>query len=123
MAGSGSWWWFAVAIFVVSVSEPALSDPQTYQIGNLGCTLHNFTDPPVSIRELNARFADLRYQLSSGNKRFATSTGPGIYAMIQCRNYLSTTDCVACFDAAVLVTRNCTIAVGALIIFDGCSLR
>ncbi|XP_019172333.1 PREDICTED: cysteine-rich receptor-like protein kinase 2 [Ipomoea nil] len=126
MAGSsGRWWrwWSAVVIMVVSVSEPAFSDPQTNQVGSLGCTQFSFTDVPDSIRELNARFADLRNQLSSGNKHFATSTQQAIYAMVQCRNYLSTADCVACFDAAMLVTRNCSIATGALVILDGCSLR
>nr|GMC59730.1 cysteine-rich receptor-like protein kinase 2 [Ipomoea batatas] len=44
--------------------------------------------------------------------------------MVQCRKYLSTTDCVACFDAAVLVTRNCPISTtSAIVIFDGCFLR
>nr|GMC56887.1 cysteine-rich receptor-like protein kinase 2 [Ipomoea batatas] len=43
--------------------------------------------------------------------------------MAQCRDYLSKPDCVACFDAAVLVSRQCSIATGARVIFDGCSLR
>nr|GMC62460.1 cysteine-rich receptor-like protein kinase 2 [Ipomoea batatas] len=43
--------------------------------------------------------------------------------MAQCRDYLSKPDCVACFDAAVLVSRQCSIATGARVIFDGCFLR
>nr|GMC90286.1 cysteine-rich receptor-like protein kinase 2 [Ipomoea batatas] len=43
--------------------------------------------------------------------------------MVQCRKYLSTADCVACFDAAVLGTRNCSIATTSAIVFDGCFLR
>lgn len=124
MAGSDIWWWFAVVMLVVTVSEPGLSDPQTNQVGNLGCSPYNVSDVPDSIRERNLSFADLRNQLSSGNKRFATSNQQAIYAMVQCRKYLSTADCVACFDAAVLVTRNCPIATtAAIVIFDGCSLR
>ncbi|XP_031109430.1 cysteine-rich receptor-like protein kinase 2 [Ipomoea triloba] len=125
MAGSGRWCWLAVVILVVSVSKPAFSDPQTNQIGNLGCSAYNITDArgPDYIREINLSFADLRNQLSSANKRFATSTQLTVYAMAQCRKYLSTADCVACFDAAVLVTRNCSIATSAaIVIFDGCSL-
>ncbi|XP_019185297.1 PREDICTED: cysteine-rich receptor-like protein kinase 2 [Ipomoea nil] len=123
-AGSGGrWWWLAVVIMVVSVSEPALSDPQTNQVGMLDCTAFNYTDVPDSMRALNATFADLRNQLSSGNKRFATSTQQPVYAMAQCRNYLSTADCVACLDAAVVATRNCSKKTGGYIVFDGCFLR
>nr|GMC56891.1 cysteine-rich receptor-like protein kinase 2 [Ipomoea batatas]GME02378.1 cysteine-rich receptor-like protein kinase 2 [Ipomoea batatas] len=44
--------------------------------------------------------------------------------MVQCRKYLSTADCVSCFDAAVLVTQYCTIAASSVIvIFDGCFLK
>ncbi|XP_019172329.1 PREDICTED: cysteine-rich receptor-like protein kinase 2 isoform X2 [Ipomoea nil] len=124
MAGSGRRWWLAVAMLVVSVSELAFSDPQTNQIGNLGCGPYHVTDVPDYNRELNLSLADLRNQLSSDNKRFATSTQPAVYSMVQCRKYLSTADCVACFDAAVLVTRNCPIAASsAIVIFDGCFLR
>ncbi|XP_019172331.1 PREDICTED: cysteine-rich receptor-like protein kinase 2 [Ipomoea nil] len=124
MAGPGRCWWLAVVMLVVSVSEPAFSDPQTNQIGNLGCGPYNVTDAPDYTRELNISFADLRNHLSSANKRFATSTQRAVYAMVQCRKYLSTADCVACFDAAVLVTRNCSVATtSAIVIFDGCFLR
>nr|GLL18987.1 cysteine-rich receptor-like protein kinase 2 [Ipomoea trifida] len=122
MAGSGSLWWLAVVILMVS----AFSDPQTNQIGTLGCSNYHLTDAdaPDYIRELNISFADLRNQLSSANKRFATSTQLTIYAMVQCRKYLSTADCVACFDAAVPVTRDCPVtASSAIVIFDGCFLR
>ncbi|XP_019185435.1 PREDICTED: cysteine-rich receptor-like protein kinase 2 [Ipomoea nil] len=126
MGSSGRWWWLAVMMLVVSVSEPAFSDPQTNQIGSLGCSNYHLTDAdaPDYIRELNLSFADLRTQLSSANKRFATSTQRTVYAMVQCRKYLSTADCVACFNAAVLVTRDCPIvASSAIVIFDGCFLR
>ncbi|XP_019172330.1 PREDICTED: cysteine-rich receptor-like protein kinase 3 [Ipomoea nil] len=125
MGSSGRWWWLAVVMLVVSVSEPAFSDPQTNQIGSLGCSTYNVTDAQdYYIRELNLSFVDLRNQLSGGDKRFATTTQRAVYAMVQCRKYLSTADCVACFDAAVLVTRNCPIATNsAIVIFDGCFLR
>ncbi|XP_019185428.1 PREDICTED: cysteine-rich receptor-like protein kinase 2 [Ipomoea nil] len=119
----GRWRWLAVVIMVVSVSEPALSNPQTNQVGVLGCSPFNYTDVADSMRVLNATFADLRNQLSSDNKRFATSTQQPVYAMAQCRNYLSTADCVACLDAAVVATRNCSNKTGGRIIFDGCFLR
>nr|GMC56890.1 cysteine-rich receptor-like protein kinase 2 [Ipomoea batatas] len=124
MGSSGRWWCLAALMLVVSISEPAFSDPQTNQIGNLACSTYNVTDAPdYYIRELNLSFVDLRNQLSGGDKRFATTTQRAVYAMVQCRKYLSTADCVACFDAAVLGTRNCSIATTSAIVFDGCFLR
>nr|KYP76043.1 Cysteine-rich repeat secretory protein 55 [Cajanus cajan] len=47
-----------------------------------------------------------------------------VYGMFQCRNYLSTADCAACFAAAAAQVRNCsTGANGARVIYDGCFLR
>ncbi|XP_019185429.1 PREDICTED: cysteine-rich receptor-like protein kinase 2 [Ipomoea nil] len=126
MAASGRWRWLAVVMLVVSsISEPAFSNPQTNLLDN-GCSAKNVIDTPANYaKELNASFSDLRRQLSKSNKRFAT-TGTAvhpIYALAQCRNYLSNPDCVACFDAAVSVARNCSLATGARVIFDGCFLR
>ncbi|KAL3527425.1 hypothetical protein ACH5RR_012081 [Cinchona calisaya] len=76
---------------------------------------------------LNATFADLKNQLSQENKHFAIAnqsrSSDPVYAMVQCRNYLSTADCVACFNAAVAQIRNCSAANGARVIYDGCFLR
>nr|BAF95165.1 protein kinase [Ipomoea nil] len=129
MAGSGRWRWLAVVMLVVvSVSEPAFSDPQTNQVDK-GCSQTNVTNAAADYaKELNASFSDLRRQLSRSNKSFATTstaiaTAHPIYALAQCRNYLSNPDCVACFDAAVSVARNCSLATGARVTLDGCFLR
>ncbi|XP_019172335.1 PREDICTED: cysteine-rich receptor-like protein kinase 2 [Ipomoea nil] len=119
---AGYRWWLAVVILAVSVPEPAFSNPQTNQVGKLGCSPYNFSDVPDSMSQLNLSFADLRNQLSA-NKTFATIEHTPVYALAQCRKYLSTADCVTCFDAAVSATRNCSIATGARVIFDGCFLR
>nr|GME03174.1 cysteine-rich receptor-like protein kinase 2 [Ipomoea batatas] len=103
--------------------KPALANPQTYQLAK-GCSPYNTSVPPEDfVRKINATFAHLRNQFSRGNKSFATADHIPIYAMAQCRDYLSKPDCVACFDAAVLVSRQCSIATGARVIFDGCFLR
>ncbi|KAL8133859.1 hypothetical protein AgCh_009066 [Apium graveolens] len=71
--------------------------------------------------------SDLRGQLLNENKHFATAqqarSSDPVYGMVQCRNYLSSRDCVACFDAAVSLIRNCSAANGARVIYDGCFLR
>nr|GMC56889.1 cysteine-rich receptor-like protein kinase 2 [Ipomoea batatas] len=125
MAGSERWFTAVIFLVVSIISEPAVSNPQTNQIGELGCSKINATDVSAAeySRELNASVTDLKNQLSAGNNTlFATTSNP-IYALAQCRNYLSKSDCLACLDFAVLGTRNCSINTGARIVFDGCFFR
>ncbi|XAR73584.1 Non-specific serine/threonine protein kinase [Bertholletia excelsa] len=108
------------------MTNPAASDPQINLL-NKGCSQYNATNLSDFFSNLNTTFADLRNQLSVENKKFATAeqarTSDPVYAMAQCRDYLTTADCVACFDAAVAQIRNCSGANGARVIYDGCFLR
>ncbi|XP_038715595.1 cold-responsive protein kinase 1-like [Tripterygium wilfordii] len=93
---------------------------------NKGCSQYNATNFSIFNRNLNATFVDLRAQFTSNNY-FATAqradgTDP-VYALAQCRNYLSNSDCIACFDSAAARIRNCSAANGARVIYDGCFLR
>ncbi|KAL2333160.1 hypothetical protein Fmac_014373 [Flemingia macrophylla] len=112
-----SWWRF----------EGAVGDPQTLLLkqdcsGFIAPDLSNFN------QNLNASFADLRSQVSNQSKHFATAqatngTNP-VYAMFQCRNYLSITHCATCLATAAAQIRNCSAgANGARVIYDGCFLR
>ncbi|KAL7230463.1 hypothetical protein ACSBR2_008858 [Camellia fascicularis] len=121
------WWLMAVVIIVVaSILESAMSDPEINLL-NKGCSQYNATNLSDFFSNLNATFSDLRSQISSQNKKFVTAqqarTSDPVYAMVQCRNYLSVADCVSCFDAAVSQIRNCSAANGARVIYDGCFLR
>ncbi|KAL5703901.1 hypothetical protein ACHQM5_022394 [Ranunculus cassubicifolius] len=120
---------FFIIIFLYAVLSTVMSDPQINLL-NQGCSQYNVTSPFVFMTNLNATFLDLRSQLSNGsNTRFATAQRPRetdpVYAMIQCRNYLNTSDCVTCFDAAVTRIRRCSSpnANGARVVLDGCFLR
>ncbi|KAL3525048.1 hypothetical protein ACH5RR_013420 [Cinchona calisaya] len=110
-----------IFIAVSILSKPVFSDPQINLL-NKGCSQYNATNIADFFNNLNATFADLKNQLSQQNKLFATSSDP-VYAMVQCRNYLPSADCVACFNAAVAQIRNCSAANGARVIYDGCFLR
>lgn len=71
-------------------------------------------------------FRDLREKLSSS--RFATAEisiikSDPVYGLAQCRNYLSSSDCLTCFSTAVTQIQNCSSANGARITYDGCFLR
>ncbi|KAF3450332.1 hypothetical protein FNV43_RR06412 [Rhamnella rubrinervis] len=118
------WWWWCL----VHVLNMVGADPQT-KLLNEGCSQYNATDASEFHTNLNATFSNLRSELTANNKHFATAqqvTGSnGVYAMAQCRNYLSTADCAACFAVAVSKIRNCSAnaANGARVIYDGCFLR
>lgn len=116
----------AVIIVVASILESAMSDPEINLL-NKGCSQYNATNLSDFFSNLNATFSDLRSQISSQNKKFVTAqqarTSDPVYAMVQCRDYLSVADCVSCFDAAVSQIRNCSAANGARVIYDGCFLR
>ncbi|OMO78136.1 hypothetical protein COLO4_24823 [Corchorus olitorius] len=104
--------------------EEAVSDPQLNLL-NSGCSQYNVTNFKAFSINLNASFIQLREQLNS-NQYFATAQqargSDPAYAMVQCRNYLSSADCLACFETALTRIRNCSTN-GARVIYDGCFLR
>ncbi|RZB81142.1 Cysteine-rich receptor-like protein kinase 2 isoform A [Glycine soja] len=108
--------------------EGAVGDPQLFLLVS-ECS--GFGVPNLSnfYQNLNASFADLRAQVSNNSKHFATAqsvtgTSP-VYAMFQCVNYLSITDCATCLAAAATEIRNCSTGInsGARVVYDGCFLR
>ncbi|XP_058098021.1 cysteine-rich receptor-like protein kinase 43 isoform X2 [Magnolia sinica] len=105
--------------------DPIASDPQA-KLLNKGCSSYNVTSLSAFISNLNSTLAELRSQLNS-TTRFATAQRPGtvdpVYALFQCRDYLSTADCVSCFDTAQSEIQKCSAANGARVIYDGCFLR
>ncbi|KAM7464846.1 hypothetical protein LguiB_012408 [Lonicera macranthoides] len=123
------WWqWLLVAaliLLVVYSTKPA-AQPQTNLLDS-GCNQYNAEDLSSFFRNLNGTFLDLRRKLSSGNTKFATAYQTwslnSVYGLAQCRDYLSTVDCLACFDASVRRIRECSANTGARVIFDGCLLR
>ncbi|XP_054796500.1 cold-responsive protein kinase 1-like [Prosopis cineraria] len=112
-----SWW----------TLDGVVSDPQTNFV-KIGCSQYNVTDVNIFHQNLNATFQDLKAQIGNQSKHFATAqavkgNNPA-YALFQCRNYLSISDCLKCFDFAADHIRNCSVGVtGARIIYEGCFLR
>ncbi|XP_024959470.1 cysteine-rich receptor-like protein kinase 2 [Cynara cardunculus var. scolymus] len=78
------------------------------------------------IKNRDSTLDDLRTQLSRRvlyARAQALSAGDSVFAVAQCRNYLSTDQCVACFDAGVSVLVNCTTGNGAFVFLDDCFIR
>ncbi|GMN54605.1 hypothetical protein TIFTF001_023737 [Ficus carica] len=119
------WLWLWLWL-VALIAAPAGADPQT-RLLNQGCSQYNASDFSDFYANLNATFSDLGNQLGGGGKHFATAQqtrgSSPVYAMAQCRNYLSVADCSDCFAAAEKQIRNCSAANGARVIYDGCFLR
>ncbi|XP_047310633.1 cold-responsive protein kinase 1-like [Impatiens glandulifera] len=103
------------------------ADPQINLL-NSGCSQYNVTNFANFLANQNDTFADLRSQLLNGTgKWFATAqrsrSSDPVHAMIQCRNYMSMSDCVECYDASVIQIRKCGAANGARVVYDGCIIR
>ncbi|KAL1802984.1 hypothetical protein ACET3Z_031631 [Daucus carota] len=76
------------------------------------------------LSSFNKTFGAIRKQLSNSNIHFATAVQTVVYGMVQCRNYLSSADCVACLDFAwTQIRQNCSTADGGHVIYQGCFLR
>ena len=105
----------------------AAADPQITEIVH-ACSQYNATSNSNFFSNRNATFSDLRAQVSNRRKHFATAQSTRgldpVYAIFQCRNYLSTADCVSCLgNATAGLIRYCFAAKGARYIYDGCFLR
>lgn len=116
MASWSLWPWIVGFVLLVLVLELAESDPQINLL-QVGCSTHNISEDFFSY--INETFSDLRKSLLDDKRHFAISS----LTRVQCRNYLSTDDCVKCFDTAAMQIQICSIAAGGRVVYDGCSLR
>ena len=112
------------AFVIVSVIMKGItSDSQVEELLGKCTGLKVSVDLPIFLNSVNKTFEDMRKQLS--NAHFVTTYETDMFGMAQCRNYLSTTDCLACFDIGVIeIRRKCNTAiVGTHFIYQGCFLR
>ncbi|KAK1421493.1 hypothetical protein QVD17_23858 [Tagetes erecta] len=113
-------------VFIIVLTIPAKSQPQTNLLIQT-CSPVNATNIQNFFTNLNDTFIDIRRQLSNNNTYFATSEltrfSQPVYVLAQCRKYMSTTDCLACFDFAASSIRSCGALNGARSVLDGCFLR
>lgn len=110
-----------VFLLVAVMIETVISDPQTYLL-NEECSQKS-ADPNF-YSNFNETFDELRRKLSENNKHFAVADRTNMYALVQCRNYLSSADCLACYDDALSrMTRQCPANEGAHVVYQGCYLR
>ncbi|XP_028753329.1 cysteine-rich repeat secretory protein 55 [Neltuma alba] len=109
----------------------AVSEPQANLLST-GCSpsIDQFVVTNFSIfsENVNRTFRHIREQISNNSKHFATAQRPSVensvFALFQCRNYISIHDCVVCFDAAAKQVHKCAAGTqGGRAVYDGCFLR
>ncbi|KAL8211251.1 hypothetical protein R6Q57_005688 [Mikania cordata] len=112
-------------VLLVFLTNPASSQPQTNLLIQ-ACSQANVTSTRDFYSNLNQTFGTIRSQLSN-NTYFVTEeltrNSEPVYVMAQCRKYMSTRDCLGCFDFAASSIRACAAANGARAVLDGCFLR
>ncbi|KAK9062116.1 hypothetical protein SSX86_019301 [Deinandra increscens subsp. villosa] len=126
----------AVIIVSVVILDLGVAQPinKTTNINNTNTPLQFFCggndakSATTFSRNLNFTFSQLRSQLSTTGVYYATARSLDddedvVYGVAQCRNYLLSTECLACFDVAVSVVGNCGSANGAHVFLDNCFLR
>lgn len=114
-----------VFLILMMIVGGVLSDPQA-KLLKQDCSQFTIdVEMSVFLNKFNKTFGDIRKQLSNNsNIHFATAVQTDVYGMVQCRNYLSSADCVACLDVAwTQIRRNCSTADGGHVIYEGCFLR
>ncbi|WOH15104.1 hypothetical protein DCAR_0934641 [Daucus carota subsp. sativus] len=111
-------------IFLINIGG-ILSDPQTKLLKQDCSGFKIAVEISDFLSNFNRTFGDIRKQLSNdSNIHFATAVYTDVYGMVQCRNYLTSADCVACLDVAwTEIRRNCSTADGGHVIYEGCFLR
>lgn len=123
---------FAVVAILLVVTEHGVAQPSNKTADSnmplkFFCGSNDVMSPTTFSRNLNSTLSQLRSQLSTG-VYFATAQSlenmDAVYGLVQCRNYLLSTECLACFDVAVSVVEvPCGSANGAHVFLDNCFLR
>lgn len=101
----------------------AAPDPQTSRHKTV-CGPANATVPASFFAGLNSTFPDLLSALSSSLHASAqASSFEPVFSLFQCRDYLTSADCLACFDAAAsTIIPSCHPRKSGFLVSEGCTL-
>ncbi|KAF5754590.1 putative protein kinase RLK-Pelle-DLSV family [Helianthus annuus] len=121
---------FLVVLLVLFFTKPGFSqktDSNNTNVIAMRCGRNELVNQPNFIKNRNSTFRDLRAQLLDQRVLYARaqalSSGDSVFAAVQCRNYLSTDQCVACFDESVSELLICNSGNGGFVSFDNCYVR
>ncbi|KAJ9541186.1 hypothetical protein OSB04_027692 [Centaurea solstitialis] len=118
-----------LAVFIMMV-EPVKSQSSSNRSNTLVrryCSQYGVLDDEFFLRNLNTTLSSLRRQLANVTEYHAVArtiiNGESVYGLALCREYLSPSECLNCFDMAVKGVRVCGIVNGGHVIYDDCDLR
>ncbi|KAI3794383.1 hypothetical protein L1987_37014 [Smallanthus sonchifolius] len=116
-----------VIVIVLVVAQPSNKTTNTNTPLKFFCGSNYAMSPAIFSMNLNSTFSQLRSQLSNTGVYYAQAqtveNGDAVYGVAQCRNYLLSNECLACFDVAVSSIEPCGSANGATVFLDNCFLR
>ncbi|KAI3722972.1 hypothetical protein L2E82_34221 [Cichorium intybus] len=125
-----SWWLTGMAMMVLlMMAEPVTSQSskRSNTLIRRYCSQYGVLDEVFFSRNLNTTISSLRRQLSNATTYHAVArtiiNGESVYGVALCREYLSTPECLNCFDIAVTGVKVCGIVNGGRAIYDDCELR
>ncbi|KAI3722971.1 hypothetical protein L2E82_34220 [Cichorium intybus] len=111
----------------VGFAQPTNNNSNTNTPLRFYCGSNDAMSPTSFSGNLHSTFSQLRSQLSNTGVYYARAqnleNGDAVYGVAQCRNYLSSAECLACFDVSVSVVATCGSANGANVFLDNCFLR
>lgn len=124
-------WWMSTMVIMIFITMDKHVISQSSDRNNTllrkYCRSYNSVYGEFYLSNLNTTLSSLRRQLSDPQVYYAFAQAANndafVYSFALCREYLSTSQCLACFDSAVNETKACGIADGANVIYDDCSIR
>ncbi|KAL4577867.1 hypothetical protein LXL04_013982 [Taraxacum kok-saghyz] len=121
-----------MAFLVLFLIKPGESQTNISD-NNINTPIRSFCgrNPPIIIsnfiQKRNSTLGEIRRQLSSNGVFYATAQslaeGDSVSGAALCRNYLTTAQCVACFDVGVSQLISCVTGNGAYVFLDNCFVR
>ncbi|XP_023767480.1 cold-responsive protein kinase 1 [Lactuca sativa] len=121
-----------VVFLVLFLIKPGVSQTNNSQ-NNINTPIRSFCgrNPPITLSKFvnnrNSTLAEIRRKLSSNDVFYATAQSLAekdpVFGAALCRNYLSTVQCVACFDEGVAQLIGCVTGNGAYVFLDDCFVR
>ncbi|KAM0003712.1 putative Gnk2-like domain-containing protein [Helianthus debilis subsp. tardiflorus] len=125
-----SWFtWLLVVVLLLSMTEPVTSQSRNRNstLMRYYCSMYKGISPTYFLSNLNTTLSSLRQQLSVNGVRYADArtllNGESVWGLASCRSYVSTANCVACFDYAVAQLKVCGLGNGAQAYYNDCDVR
>ncbi|CAI9272112.1 unnamed protein product [Lactuca saligna] len=129
-----NWFSWRLASLMVVMMFLSMAKPLTSQSTDANSTMVRYycsefygMNAKYFFQNVNTTLSNLRRQLLVNPVHYAVArtliNGAAVWGVASCRGYVSTTNCIACFDDAVVLLRACGRGSGAHAFYNDCDLR